>query len=98
MSINESLIKLEGVKILENDISGLNEVYRDIANEIGIENAVVIYRLFHGSQISFPNRLFSKEYTHKAIVKEYNGKNAIQLAQKYNYSERSIWRILKLNK
>ena len=41
MSINESLIKLEGVKILENDISGLNEVYRDIANEIGIENAVL---------------------------------------------------------
>ena len=32
---------------------------------------------------------------HKAIIKEYNGKNALQLAQKYNYSERSIWRIIK---
>ena len=40
----------------------------------------------------------SKEHIHKAIIKEYNGKNALQLAQKYNYSERSIWRILKSDK
>lgn len=79
---------------MKNDILGLNDVYRDIADEIGIENALVIYRLFHGTQISFPNRLFSKEYTHKAIIDEYDGNNVRQLAQKYNYSERSIWRIL----
>lgn len=81
-------------ELLKNDILGLNDVYRDIADEIGIENALVIYRLFHGTQISFPNRLFSKEYTHKAIIDEYDGNNVRQLAQKYNYSERSIWRIL----
>ncbi len=80
---------------MNNDIVGLNDIYRDIADEIGIENTLVIYRLFHGTQISFPNRLFSKEYTHQAIINEYNGNNVPQLAQKYNYSERSIWRILK---
>lgn len=85
------------VALLENDIEGLNEIYRDIATELGIENTLVIYKLFHGTQISFPNRLFSKEYTHKAIIEEYNGKNVLQLAQKYNYSERTIWRILKNN-
>lgn len=82
---------------MKNDLVGLNEIYRDIADEIGIENALVIYRLFHGTQISFPNRLFSKEYTHQAIIDEYDGNNVPQLAQKYNYSERSIWRILKNN-
>lgn len=80
---------------MKNDINGLNDIYRDIADEIGIENTLIIYRLFHGTQISFPNRLFSKEYTHQAIINEYNGNNVPQLAQKYNYSERSIWRILK---
>ena len=80
---------------MKSDLSGLNDVYRDIADEIGLENALAIYRLFHGTQISFPNRLFSKEYTYQAIIKEYNGDNIPQLAQKYNYSERSIWRILK---
>ena len=92
-----SLSKRE-VELLTNDLSGLNDVYRDIADEIGLENTLAIYKLFHGTQISFPSRLFSKEYTHQAIISEYNGNNIPQLAQKYNYSERSIWRILKLKK
>lgn len=95
MSINGSLFDSQEVELLENDLSGLNDVYKDIANEIGLENTLIIFKLFHGTQISFPNRLFSKEYTHKAIISEYNGTNIPQLAQKYNYSERSIWRILK---
>lgn len=98
MSINSDLIKRWGENLLGEDFSGLNDVYREIADEIGIENTIVIFNLFHGTQISFPNRLFSKEHTHKAIIKEYDGKNVPQLAQKYNYSERSIWRILKSDK
>lgn len=98
MSIVGSMLDEWDVEILKNDLLGLNEVYREIADEIGIENAIAIYRLFHGTQVLFPNRLFSKEYTHQAIVKEYNGSNAQQLAQKYNYSVRSIWRILKSGK
>ena len=98
MSINVELTKKEDVAVLGNDLSGLNDVYRDIADEIGIENTIAIYRLFHGTQITFPSRLFSKEYIHDAIIKEYNGKNTLQLAQKYNYSERTIWRILKSKK
>ncbi len=98
MSLNIYLPESPEVELLKKDLTGLNDVYRDIADEIGVENTLAIYRLFHGTQISFPNRLFSKEYTHKAIVSEYNGSNVPQLAQKYNYSERSIWRILKTKK
>lgn len=83
---------------LKNDLAGLNDVYRDIADEIGLENTIIIFNLFHGTQVSFPNRLFSKEYIHNAIVTEYNGNNLPDLARKYNYSERSIWRILKSGK
>ncbi len=98
MSLNDSLIENLEMYLLNSELSGLNDVYRDIADEIGIENTLAIYKLFRGTQISFPSRLFSKEYTHKAIIAEYNGNNISQLAQKYNYSERSIWRILKTNK
>ncbi len=98
MSINVDLSEEWDVNLLGTDLNGLNEIYREIADEIGIENTIRIFNLFHGTQISFPNRLFSKEHIHKAIIKEYNGKNALQLAQKYNYSERSIWRILKSDK
>lgn len=95
MSVNKGVFEYQEVEILKNDLSGLNDVYKDIADEIGLENTLIIFKLFHGTQISFPNRLFSKEYTHKAIISEYNGNNVSQLARKYNYSERSIWRILK---
>lgn len=98
MSVNDSIFESQEVQLLKNELLGLNDVYRDIADEIGIENTLVIYKLFHGTQVSFPTRLFSKEYTHEAIVNEYNGNNVPQLAQKYNYSERSIWRILKNKK
>lgn len=98
MLINVNLPEKWDVNLLGNDLSGLNEIYREIANEIGIENTIRIFNLFHGTQISFPNRLFSKEHIHKAILQEYNGKNALQLAQKYNYSERTIWRVLKSKK
>ncbi len=98
MSKNGSLEKLKGFDDLSVELCELNEVYRDIANEIGIENTMAIFQLFHGTQVSFPNRLFSKEYTHQAIILEYNGSNIAQLAQKYNYSERTIWRILKETK
>lgn len=96
--MNNSLLGCQEVELLKNDLSGLNDVYKDIAGEIGLENTLIIFKLFHGTQISFPNRLFSKEYIHEAIVNEYNGNNIPQLAQKYNYSERSIWRILKSKK
>jgi Mor family transcriptional regulator len=98
MSINANLTEQWDVELLGDDFSGLNDIYREIADEIGIEKTMVIFNLFHGTQISFPNRLFSKEYTHRAILKEYNGKNVLQLAQKYNYSERTIWRIVKAGK
>lgn len=95
MPIKYRLTEASEVEMLKDNPDGLNDVYRDIADEIGVENTLAIYKLFHGTQISFPNRLFSKEYIHNAIISEYNGSNVPQLAQKYNYSERSVWRILK---
>lgn len=95
MPIKYRLTEASKVEMLKDNPDGLNDIYRDIADEIGVENTLAIYKLFHGTQISFPNRLFSKEYIHNAIINEYNGSNVPQLAQKYNYSERSVWRILK---
>lgn len=95
MPLNDIIIDGQEVDLLNNDLDGLNDVYKDIAYEIGLENTLIIFRLFRGTQVSFPNRLFSKEHIHNAIINEYDGKNVPQLAKKYNYSERSIWRILK---
>lgn len=79
-------------------VEDLNDIYRNIAEEIGFENTVIVYNMFRGTQVSFPNRMLSKEYIYKSIVEEYNGDNVSQLAKKYNYTERTVWRIIKQNK
>ena len=66
--MDERKLKEQDTELMKNEINGLNEVYREIANEIGIENARIIHKMFHGTQISFPGRLYSKEYTHRAII------------------------------
>ena len=96
--MDERTLKEQDTELMKNEINVLNEVYREIANEIGIENARIIHKMFHGTQVSFPGRLYSKEYTHRAIIREYNGKNILKLAKKYDYSERSIWRIIRTSK
>lgn len=79
-------------------IEDLNDIYKSIAEEIGLENTVAVYNMFRGTQVSFPSRMLSKEFVYNAIAKEYNGKNVARLAQKYNYTERTIWRIIKSSK
>lgn len=51
--MDERKLKEQDTELMKNEINGLNEVYREIANEIGIENARIIHKMFHGTQISF---------------------------------------------
>ena len=46
MSLNRYSVETPEVAFLKKDLDGLNGVYRDIADEIGVENALAIYRLF----------------------------------------------------
>lgn len=83
---------LKGVKV-ENEF--LNGIYNDLANLIGMEATKTIFDEYRGQQITFPVEFYSKKFIHNQIVKEYNGFNVKQLATKYEYSERTIRRILK---
>lgn len=73
----------------------LNSIYGDVAELIGFENARLIFNEYRGQQVNFPVELYSKEYIYGLIRNEYNGKNIKQLATKYEYSERTIRRIVK---
>ncbi|MBR6548744.1 MAG: Mor transcription activator family protein [Clostridia bacterium] len=79
------------------EIRDLNALYRDIAELIGKENAEILFREYRGQQITFPVKFYSKEYIYNCIKKEFDGSNIRVLARKYNYSERSVRRILKNN-
>lgn len=73
----------------------LNGIYGELAALIGLESMLQVYLQFKGQQITFPVKLFSKEYTMQQIQVEYNGSNVRELAKKYGYSERWIRELLR---
>lgn len=81
MNISNREVKLEA----------LNEVYREIAELIGIEKTLKLYRNYKGLQVNFPTRLYDKEYVIDQVIEAKKaGKNIRVLAVQYNYSERWI--------
>ena len=78
-----------------NDPELLNNVYKEISERLGMDTAMEIYRMFKGQQISFPVRFFNPAKIQKLIIEEYNGTNLKILATKYNYSEKTVRRIIK---
>ena len=91
------LIKLlkEVMRMAENDPELLNAVYREISEKLGMDTAMEVYQMFKGQQINFPVRFFNPVKIQQIIVQEYNGTNIRTLAIKYNYSEKTVRRIIK---
>ena len=79
----------------EYDLDWLNPVYKEISERLGMDVAMEMYRMFKGQQISFPMRFFNQAKIKEQIVQDYDGTNIKALACKYNYSEKTIWRIIK---
>lgn len=73
----------------------LNAVYKEISEQLGMDVAMNIYQMFKGQQISFPVRFFSPAKIQQIIIQEYDGTNIRSLATKYNYSEKTVRRIIK---
>lgn len=77
-------------KIESEEIHGLNDLYKELSELIGIENMHKVYVQYKGVQISFPTRLYSKDYVREVVKREFDGTNIHDLARKYGYTERWI--------
>ena len=85
----------EVMLMAESDSELLNTVYREIADQLGMDTAMEIYQLFKGQQICFPVRFFNPTRIQQIIIREYDGTNVKTLATKYNYSEKTVRRIIR---
>ena len=85
----------EVMRMAVSDPELLNAVYKEISEKLGMDTAMSIYQMFKGQQISFPVRFFNPEKIQQIIVREYDGTNIRTLAIKYNYSEKTVRRIIK---
>lgn len=85
----------EVMDLADKDSELLNNVYREISENLGMDVAISIYKMFKGQQITFPTRLFNPKRIRNNIIQEYDGTNIKMLATKYDYSEKTIRRIIK---
>ena len=72
-----------------------NNIYKEISELVGLDATLKIYLRFKGQQVSFPVRLYNPQLIQQNVIKEYDGTNIPELARKYDYSEKSIRRMLK---
>ena len=79
----------------DKDTESFNEIYRELCSEIGLEKTMLIYHLYHGQQITFPVHLYNSRLVCLKIGEEFDGTNAKELAKKYNFSEKTVRRMLK---
>lgn len=83
------------MRVAEKDAELLNTIYREVADKLGMDVAMEIYQMFKGQQITFPVRFLNPTRIQQIIIQEYDGTNIRLLATKYNYSEKTVRRIIR---
>ena len=86
---------VEGVDNMKKEIDLYNDIYKEISEIIGLDNTLKIYLRFKGQQITFPVRLYNPHLIQQSVIKEYDGTNIAELARKYDYSQKTIRRMIK---
>ncbi len=72
----------------------LKQRHKEYAELIGIENLILLSRVFGGTSIYIPKEEeLLKGLKYDKIAEEFTEKNAKELARKYHLSERTIYRI-----
>lgn len=83
------------VYILKKEAELYNDIYKEISEIAGLDTTLKLYLRFKGQQITFPVRLYNPHMIQQNVIKEYDGTNIAELAQKYDYSQKTIRRMIK---
>lgn len=87
---------LGGESMEKRKKEGLKQRHKEYAELIGIENLILLSRVFGGTSIYIPKvQELQKEEKYKKILAEFTGGNTKELAEKYNISERTVYRIIE---
>lgn len=80
---------------MDKSVEMYNELYKEICEIVGLDATLKIYLRFKGQQISFPVRLYDPHIIQKEVSREFDGTNVRELAKKYDYSEKTIRRMIR---
>lgn len=95
--VNEKMVEYSmiGGNNVEKESELYNLVYKEISEIVGLDATLKIYLRFKGQQVNFPVRLYNPHLIQQNVIKEFDGTNITELAQKYDYSERTIRRMIR---
>lgn len=85
---------MKTANIKPQDLAG---IYGELAEIIGTDDAIIIYEYFKGQQVSFPTRLYSKDFVIEQVVSN-KSLPIKKLATQYGYSERRLRQIIQEKK
>lgn len=99
--ITKGNFKSENLQLNEEVIEGVNSnpnlyggIYKELAELLGDAATIKIWKRFSGLNVTFPQKLYSKEYT-KAFIKEnMNSLKAAEMSRAMGLSERRIRQII----
>ncbi|MGI6117118.1 MAG: Mor transcription activator family protein [Bilifractor sp.] len=72
-----------------------NETYQMFAELLGEKAAVKVWKYFSGMTVSFPQKLYSKEYTREFIRENYGNMSIREISRKVQLSERRVRQIVR---
>ena len=72
--------------LIYEEHSKYNQIYIELCDLIGEEHMSLVYESFRGMQVSFPSRLYIKEYIIQQIKERYDGQNGKELAREFGYT------------
>lgn len=82
---------MKDINLKPQDLVG---IYGELAGIIGIDNAIIVYEHFKGQQVTFPTRLYSKDFIVKQAASD-KSQSIKKLATQYGYSERRLRQIIQ---
>ena len=72
-----------------------SDVYRELAELIGTNNAMKLWKHYRGLTIQFPQRLYSRKFTRQFIAENMNKMTPAQMATLLNLTDRRVRQIIK---
>lgn len=94
--VRDEVLEYRGeVDTMKKEIELYNDIYKEISEIVGLEATLKIYLRFKGQQVSFPVRLYNPHLIQQNVIKEYDGTNIAELARKYDYSQKTIRRMIR---
>lgn len=84
-----------GEPSMGNDPGQYYEVYKEMAEMIGDANVRKIWRRYSGLTITFPQHLYSREYTRQFITENYQTMKPKEIAKAVGLSERRVRQIIR---